>query len=108
MTTIAMQQQAEQYLQQLTPETLAVATDFLAYLVQKEEDNATQELLNIKGFKESFERGKQQVAEGKVTNWRNIRHTKQPLQSLKNFRASLPKVKTTSVDIIRQMRDEGY
>lgn len=71
---IAMQQQAEQYLKQLTPETLVLATDFLAYLVQKDEDRATEELLNIEGFQEIFERGKQQVAEGKVTNWREIRN----------------------------------
>jgi hypothetical protein len=33
---------------------------------------------------------------------------KQPLRSLNSFRASLPKVKISSVDLIRQMRDEGY
>jgi len=34
---------------------------------------------------------------------------KKPLRSLKSFRSSLSnKVKTPSVDLIRQMRDEGY
>ena len=31
-----------------------------------------------------------------------------PLQSLAEFRATLPMAKTPSVEIIRQMRDEGY
>jgi len=31
-----------------------------------------------------------------------------PLQSLAEFRATLPMAKTPSVEIIRQLRDEGY
>ena len=33
---------------------------------------------------------------------------KKPLRSRAAFRATLPKAKTPSVDLIRQLRDEGY
>ena len=33
---------------------------------------------------------------------------KKALRSLADFRASLPKARTSSVDLIRQLRDEGY
>ncbi|MDM8565068.1 hypothetical protein QUF74_05390 [Candidatus Halobeggiatoa sp. HSG11] len=33
---------------------------------------------------------------------------KRPLRSLKSFRESLPKTKLSSIDLIRQIRDEGY
>jgi hypothetical protein len=47
--------------------------DFLGYLVDEESEDATQDLLDIPGFVESFERGKQDIAEGCVRNWRIIR-----------------------------------
>ena len=33
---------------------------------------------------------------------------RKPLQSLAAFRASLPKAKRSSAELIREMRDEGY
>ena len=50
-----------------------LAADFLAYLADKESEEATQELVNIPGFIESFERGKKDIAEERVVNWRNSR-----------------------------------
>ena len=37
-----------------------------------------------------------------------IKKKLKPLQSSAEFRATLPMAKTPSVEIIRQMRDEGY
>jgi hypothetical protein len=69
-----IRQRIDQYLDQLSNERLNFVADFLAYLADRESEAATQELLNIPGFIESFEKGKQQIAEGKVRNWRTIRN----------------------------------
>ncbi len=37
-----------------------------------------------------------------------VKEDLQPIRSLEKFRATLPKAKTPSVKLIRQMRDEAY
>jgi hypothetical protein len=73
MNNTEVRQQINQYLDGLSSERLELVADFLAYLADKESENATQELLDIPGFIESFERGKKDIAEGRVKNWRTIR-----------------------------------
>ena len=73
MNTSEVRHQINQYLDQLSSERLRLAAEFLAYLADKESEEATQELLDIPGFIESFERGKQDIAEGRLVNWRTIR-----------------------------------
>jgi hypothetical protein len=73
MNNIEVRQQINQYLDRLSSERLQLVADFLAYLADKESEDATQELLDIPGFIESFERGKKDIAEGRVKNWRTIR-----------------------------------
>jgi hypothetical protein len=34
--------------------------------------------------------------------------TKKPLRSLKHFRSKMPKTTVSSVDLVQQLRDEGY
>ena len=68
-----IREQIDQYLDQLSNERLTLVVDFLAYLADRESEAATQELLNIPGFIESFQLGRQQIAEGQVKNWRTIR-----------------------------------
>jgi hypothetical protein len=72
MSNTEVRQQINQYLDVLSSERLELVTDFLAYLADKESEDATQELLDIPGFIESFERGKKDIAEGRVKNWRLI------------------------------------
>ncbi|MBW4649353.1 MAG: hypothetical protein KME06_11795 [Kastovskya adunca ATA6-11-RM4] len=67
MNTTEARNQLKQYIEQLSPERLQVATDFLAYLVERESNEATEELLAISGFKEAFDKAKKDIAEGKVT-----------------------------------------
>ncbi len=67
MNAIATRQTIEQYLNQLSLERLNVIVDILAYFADKESEEATQELLDIPRFVESFERGKKDIAEGRVT-----------------------------------------
>jgi len=65
--------EAERRLRRLSPERLLVASDFLAYLEERESLEATQELLNIPGFKEAFRKALQQVEQGEVTRFEDIR-----------------------------------
>lgn len=73
MSNTDIRQQINQYLDRLSSDRLQVVADFLAYLADKESEDATQELLDTPGFIESFERGKKDIAENRVKNWRTIR-----------------------------------
>jgi len=66
-------QKAEGRLRRLSREKLRVADDFLAYLEEKEENMATQELLNIPDFEERFKQAVQQAKSGKVSRLDDIR-----------------------------------
>jgi hypothetical protein len=68
-----MRNQLKQYIDQLPPESLEIVADLVADLVSQDDEDATEELLKISGFTEAFERGKQQVREGKVKDWRTVR-----------------------------------
>jgi len=70
----AILNQIIQLINHLTPESQKSVLDFVLFLTNKESEEATQELLNIPGFMESFEEGKQDIANGNFTNWRSIRH----------------------------------
>jgi hypothetical protein len=75
MNNTEVRQQINQYLDVLSSERLQLVADFLAYLADKESEDATQELLDIPGFIESFEIGKKDIAEGRVKSWRTIRNS---------------------------------
>ena len=66
MNTGEIRQQIQEYVEQLSPERLLVAADFLAYLASRDNDEATEELLKINGFKEALMKAKKNVEEGKV------------------------------------------
>jgi hypothetical protein len=73
MSTTEIRQEINQYLDRLSSDRLQLVAEFLAYLADKESEEATQKLLDIPGFIESFERGKKDIAEGRLANWRTIR-----------------------------------
>ena len=66
MNTVEIRQQVQEYVDKLSPERLLVAVDFLAYLADRQDNDATEELLKIQGFKEDFAKAKENVKEGKV------------------------------------------
>jgi hypothetical protein len=66
MNTVKIRQQIQEYVDKLSPERLLVAVDFLAYLADRQDNDATEELLKIQGFKEDFAKAKENVKEGKV------------------------------------------
>ncbi len=73
MTMTTLRSEASKRLRKLSPERLRVANDFLAYLQEREETEATQELLNIPGFESAFERAANQAKRGKIVRFAKVR-----------------------------------
>ena len=72
MNTTQIRNEVKSYIDKLSPEKLEIVREFLKDL-QEEEIDATEELLNIPGFESAFKRANQQIKEGKVRDWREIR-----------------------------------
>ncbi|MCP4418574.1 MAG: hypothetical protein GY805_18295 [Chloroflexi bacterium] len=64
---------AKDHLRRLSLHRLRVANDFLAYLEEREENEATEELLNIEGFAKAFTEAVQQVESGETVSLAAIR-----------------------------------
>ena len=73
MNAAELNRQIKEYVDRLSPDRLQVAADFLAYLADKESEEASQEILAIPGIMETLEKAEKNIAEVKVRNWRNIR-----------------------------------
>ena len=73
MTEQKILAEAEQRLKTLSPGRLRTANDFLAYLQEREENEATAELLRISGFQEVFQKALVQVKEGDVVRFDDVR-----------------------------------
>ncbi len=65
--------EAERRLRCLSPARLSAAVDFLAYLQEREENEATQELLRIPDFMADLREGLAQAERGEVVRWEDIR-----------------------------------
>ncbi|MFB2893657.1 hypothetical protein ACE1CI_12165 [Aerosakkonemataceae cyanobacterium BLCC-F50] len=70
---ITLLKEAERRLHQLSPDRLRVAVDFLAYLQEREENEATEELLSIPGFTEAFREAVEEAEVGEVVSFDRIR-----------------------------------
>lgn len=66
-------QDAENRLRRLSSERLRVVSDFLAYLEEREESEATAELLNIPGFEPAFREALKQAENGEVIPFSRVR-----------------------------------
>jgi hypothetical protein len=64
---------AKERLQRLSVGRLRVANDFLAYLEEREENEATEELLNTDRFREAFVEAVEQVESGETVPLTSIR-----------------------------------
>lgn len=73
VSTRELRRQAGQRIKSLSPQRLQVAADFLAYLEERESNQATEELLRIPGFVEAFQKTKKEPAKGKSVDWRKVR-----------------------------------
>ena len=72
MSESVLLSEAQERLRALSPERLRVANDFLAYLQEREENEATAELLSIPGFEDAFRRGVVQADSGQVVHLRDV------------------------------------
>ena len=73
MTVTELRRRAKQRLERLSPQRRAVADDFLAYLEERDVDEATAELLQIPGFITAFEQAQRESAAGDVTAVEDLR-----------------------------------
>jgi hypothetical protein len=73
MNTTAVRRQAKHRIDQLSPERVQLADEMLAYLLDKESDEATEEFLDIPGFVEAFEKAKCEEAAGLLTPLEKLR-----------------------------------
>ena len=65
-------EQANVHLNQLSDDKLKFAIDFLEYLQQKEEYEATEELLNIPGFEQELLEADQEIERGEIVYLESI------------------------------------
>jgi hypothetical protein len=65
--------EAERRLRSLSSKRLRVANDFLAYLQEREENEATAELLSIPDFEAAFQSAVEQADSGDVVRFEDIR-----------------------------------
>ena len=73
MNTTQIRNKVKSYIDKLLLEKLEIVREFLKDLEDDKNIDVTEELLNISGFESAFERANQQVKEGKVRDWREIR-----------------------------------
>ncbi len=65
--------EVERLLRTLSVERLRVASDFPAYLEEKERAEATEELLRISGLEEALAQALRQVEKGEIVRFEDIR-----------------------------------
>ncbi|MDZ7963193.1 MAG: hypothetical protein RMY34_35970 [Aulosira sp. DedQUE10] len=70
---IILLEEAQKRLLRLSPEKLRVVSDFLADLEEREENEATAELLNIPGFEQALHEAVQEAEAGEVVSFDSIR-----------------------------------
>lgn len=66
-------EQIYRYVDQLSQERLAVVLDFLSYLVERENSDATAELLAIPKFVVELDAAEQEADVDELTDWQVVR-----------------------------------
>ena len=73
MSTRELRRQAGRRIRALSPQRLQVAVDFLAYLEERESNEATEELLRVPGLVAALNEAGKQVSKRNSVNWRKVR-----------------------------------
>jgi hypothetical protein len=73
MTPTQLRQAAQATLENLPPEQLKVAAEFLRYLEERASDEATDELLKIPGLTQELAEAERDFSEGKGTPVEKLR-----------------------------------
>lgn len=71
--TLTLKKEAKQKIDQLSDDKLKVAFDFLSYLEEKEEWEATEELSQIPNLLEEYRQAKSKIKAGQTIKWSEIR-----------------------------------
>jgi hypothetical protein len=66
MNSSEIRQQIEDYLDLLSPDRLLVASDFLAYLAERQEQESKESLSTLTQFQARLEQAQKDVSSGKV------------------------------------------
>ena len=64
---------AKRRIDNLSEDRLQVADDFLAYLEERDSNEATEELIRIPGFAEEFEEARKDVEAGRLTPVKDLK-----------------------------------
>lgn len=72
ITTSALKKEAKQKIDQLSDDKLKIAFDFLSYLVEREEWEASEELLQIPNLLEEYRKAKTEIKAGQTVKWSRI------------------------------------
>jgi hypothetical protein len=73
MTTAQLRKQAKERLENLPPDKIRVAAEFLDYLGTAASRDATTELLKMPGMLQDIQDADQQIKRGQGKNWRKVR-----------------------------------
>lgn len=73
MSIKTLQRHTEKILKNLSFEKLKVATDFLEYLEEKEENDATLEILKDSNLMEKIKKGKEDIKKGKWVKFDRVK-----------------------------------
>ena len=73
MSTVELRKNAKALIDVMSGPQLRVASEFLAFVKDREIDAATLELLTLPGFEESYARGLRDVKAGRTKPWRKVR-----------------------------------
>ena len=63
----------KEYAEQLSEENLNAVYQFSSYLVERERKEATQELLEIPALLAEIDAARQDIVQGHLTDWREVR-----------------------------------
>jgi hypothetical protein len=73
MSTVQLRREAKSMIDAMSARDLQLAREFLAFVVSRDTNAATRELLAIPGFQKSFVRGVKDIGAGHVKPWRQVR-----------------------------------
>ncbi len=73
MATTDLLERAKRRLDSLSPERLRAAEDFLAYLEERETDEATEEILRLPDILAALEKAENEIREGRLTPVEQLR-----------------------------------
>lgn len=73
MTYQEIRNEIKKYAEQLSTKNVNTAYEFMAFLADKESEEATQELLEIPGLLEEIEQAKKDMDGGNLVDWRELR-----------------------------------